>query len=365
MFEEKNNNLDDLIGGNQQPIIVQEKSSDKKFLYTLLILLVILFLVALGLIAFLGSKYFGGESANTAVQQQVQQSPQVRQVQPVKMENTTKQTVEQPVQQVVQKPAPKPVVKPVEIKQVKVEQKAQAEDTSLSDLEELVKTEEKPKPKTVVEKSITKVAKSAGKGLSQQELATIAKLVAQELAKSKANVKPAQQATQQTATKSSSVQNDAALVASLEQAQTDTLQDEKVDTTRVKKSDVKASGNKKVDTFNKVVVQKQSGGDDELAKLSSEIDTILQSEDVQKEEKGLKFKKALDKEASVRAGELRFIVVKKGDTLSSIAYRAYGRWSAYTKIYKANPDLVKNPNRIYVGMKLRVPVDSEFKATGN
>ena len=356
MFEEKNNNLDDLIGGNQQPIIVQEKSSDKKFLYTLLILLVVLFLVALGLIAFLGSKYFGGNNSTA----QVQQSVPVRQEQPVRMEPATKQVVNQPVQQVVQKP----VAKPAETKAV--EQKAQAEDTSVSDLEQLVKTEEKPKPKTVVEKSITKVAKSAGKGLSQQELATIAKLVAQELEKSKAVSKPVQQATQQKATKSSTAQNDATLVASLEQAQTDTLKDEQVDTSRVKKSDVKASGNKKVDTFNKVVVQKKSAGDDELSKLSSEIDTILQSEDVQKQEKSLKNKnKAINKEINARESELRFIVVKKGDTLSSIAYRAYGRWSAYTKIYKANPDLVKNPNRIYVGMKLRVPVDSEFKAAGN
>ena len=358
MFEEKNNNLDDLIGGNQPPIIVEKESNDKKFLYTLLILLVVLFLVALGLIAFLGSKYFGGNSTTAPVQQQVQQSAPVQQEQPTKV----KQTVEKAVQQV----ANNTVAKPVETKVV--EQKADVakkDDASLSDLEQLVKEEEKPKPKTAVEKSITKVAKSAGKGLSQEELATIAKLVAQELAKSKAAAKPAQKAPQQVQTDASAAQSDAALVASLQQAQTDTLKDEQIDTTKVKKSDVKASGNKKVDTFNKVVVQKQSGGDDELAKLSSEIDTILQSEDVQKEEKGLKFKKALDKEANVRAGELRFIVVKKGDTLSSIAYRAYGRWSAYTKIYKANPDLVKNPNRIYVGMRLRVPVDAEYKAAGN
>ena len=189
-------------------------------------------------------------------------------------------------------------------------------------------------------------------------------MVAQELAKSKATTKPTQQVATQA--KGTTSQSDVSLVASLQNAQTDTLKDESVDTSRVKKSDVKASGNKKVDTFNKVVVQKKSGGDDELAKLSSEIDTILQSEDVQKQEKRLKNKvKVIDKEINARESELRFIVVKKGDTLSSIAYRAYGRWTAYTKIYKANPDLVKNPNRIYVGMRLRVPVDSEFKAAGN
>jgi len=352
MFEEKNNNFDDLIGGTQQPIIVEKQSSDKKFLYTLLILLVILFLVALGLIAFLGSKYFGGNSTTAPAQQQV------------------KQVIQQPkkVQQVVQQPIQKPIVKKV-VEKKAVVAKQQSEDSSVNELEQLVKTQKKPKPKTVVEKSITKVAKSTGKGLSQQELATIAKLVAQELEKNKVVAQPKQvkqvATTQKVENKSSVSQNDAALVASLQQAQADTLKDEKVDTSSIKKSNVKASGNKKVDTFNKVVIQKKSGGDDDLAKLSSEIDTILQSEDVQKEQKNLKFKKAFDKEANVREGELRFIVVKRGDTLSSIAYRAYGRASAYTKIYKANPDLVKNPNRIYIGMKLRVPVDAEYKATNN
>jgi len=57
---------------------------------------------------------------------------------------------------------------------------------------------------------------------------------------------------------------------------------------------------------------------------------------------------------------MRFIVVKSGDTLSSLALKAYGRSSAYVKIYKANPDLIKNPNRIYIGMRLRVPVDDEY-----
>jgi nucleoid-associated protein YgaU len=61
-----------------------------------------------------------------------------------------------------------------------------------------------------------------------------------------------------------------------------------------------------------------------------------------------------------REKALRFIIVKPGDTLGSIARRAYGRASAYVKIYKANPDLLKSPDQIYVGMKLRVPVDEEY-----
>jgi len=352
MFDDKNNNLDDLIGSSQQPIIVQEGGSDKKFLYTLLILLVILFIIALGLIAYLGGKYFEGGKETKA---------------PTVVAQTDRATAQKPVVSISE---------PVSVKRVATNNTAtnnsnakiaDSSSANLSELEGLVNSQETtkpkaaPKPKTVVEKAITKVAStSSSKGLSQEELAKIAQLVAQELSKTKA-VQKANSANSSNSAIASRKKDDA-LVASLQQAEADTLNDTKVDTSNIKQGGkVSASSSKKVDTFNKVVVEKKSGGDDELSKLSAEIDTILQSEDVQKEKQNLKFKKAFDKEANVRASELRFIVVRNGDTLSSIAYRAYGRASAYTKIYRANPDLVKNPNRIYVGMKLRVPMDEEYK----
>jgi nucleoid-associated protein YgaU len=52
---------------------------------------------------------------------------------------------------------------------------------------------------------------------------------------------------------------------------------------------------------------------------------------------------------------MRVIIVKKGDTLTKIALRAYGKVSAYHKLLDANKDLIKNPNNIYVGQRLRVP----------
>jgi len=347
MFDDKNNNLDDLIGSSQQPIIVQEGGSDKKFLYTLLILLVLLFIIALGLIAYLGGKYFEGGKETKA---------------PTVVAQTDRTTAQKPAVSIGE---------PVSVKRVATNNSnaktADSSSANLSELEGLVNSQETTKPKaaakakTVVEKAITKVAStSSSKGLSQEELAKIAQLVAQELSKTKA-VQKANSANSSNSAIASRKKDDA-LVASLQQAEADTLNDTKVDTSNIKQGGkVSASSSKKVDTFNKVVVEKKSGGDDELSKLSAEIDTILQSEDVQKEKQNLKFKKAFDKEANVRASELRFIVVRNGDTLSSIAYRAYGRASAYTKIYRANPDLVKNPNRIYVGMKLRVPMDEEYK----
>lgn len=47
--------------------------------------------------------------------------------------------------------------------------------------------------------------------------------------------------------------------------------------------------------------------------------------------------------------------VKKGETLSKIAEQYYGDPSLYPKIFDANKDILKNPNLIKVGQKLRIP----------
>ncbi len=48
-------------------------------------------------------------------------------------------------------------------------------------------------------------------------------------------------------------------------------------------------------------------------------------------------------------------VVTKNESLSAIAKKVYGDGRKYFRIYKANEDVIKNPNRIYPGMKLRIP----------
>ena len=47
--------------------------------------------------------------------------------------------------------------------------------------------------------------------------------------------------------------------------------------------------------------------------------------------------------------------VKKGETLWKIAAANYGDGSLYTKIFEANRDILKDPNVIKVGQKLRIP----------
>ncbi len=47
--------------------------------------------------------------------------------------------------------------------------------------------------------------------------------------------------------------------------------------------------------------------------------------------------------------------VKSGDTLSKIAKAEYGNANDYMIIFEANKDILKDPNKIYPGQKLKIP----------
>ena len=49
--------------------------------------------------------------------------------------------------------------------------------------------------------------------------------------------------------------------------------------------------------------------------------------------------------------------IVSGDTLGAIAKRYYGSASKYMKIFEANKDIISDPNKIYPGQKIRIPLD--------
>ena len=51
----------------------------------------------------------------------------------------------------------------------------------------------------------------------------------------------------------------------------------------------------------------------------------------------------------------QYHVVVRGDTLSKIAEQYYGDEMLYKKIFEANRDVIKNPDLIQIGWKLRIP----------
>ena len=54
--------------------------------------------------------------------------------------------------------------------------------------------------------------------------------------------------------------------------------------------------------------------------------------------------------------ESRYYTVVRGDTLSAIAKKEYGNANDYMKIFEANKPMLSNPDKIYPGQLLRIPV---------
>lgn len=52
-----------------------------------------------------------------------------------------------------------------------------------------------------------------------------------------------------------------------------------------------------------------------------------------------------------------YYVVVSGDTLGGIAKKFYGNASKYTRIHAANKELIPDPNKIYAGQKIKIPLD--------
>ena len=55
--------------------------------------------------------------------------------------------------------------------------------------------------------------------------------------------------------------------------------------------------------------------------------------------------------------KVEYYEIASGDTLGAIAKRYYGSAGKYMKIFEANKDIISDPNKIYPGQKIRIPLD--------
>lgn len=58
-----------------------------------------------------------------------------------------------------------------------------------------------------------------------------------------------------------------------------------------------------------------------------------------------------------QGSKVEFYVIQKGDTLSAVAQRYYGKASEYPRLFEANREVIKDPDKIFVGQKIRIPLD--------
>lgn len=60
--------------------------------------------------------------------------------------------------------------------------------------------------------------------------------------------------------------------------------------------------------------------------------------------------------APEQQAKVEYYTVAKGDTLSGIAKKILGNAMEYPKIFEANREVIKDPDLIYPGQKIRIPV---------
>jgi nucleoid-associated protein YgaU len=73
--------------------------------------------------------------------------------------------------------------------------------------------------------------------------------------------------------------------------------------------------------------------------------------------KGVSEVKADGVSAPPQPAPVEYYVIQKGDSLSVIAKRYYGNAKDYPRIFDANREVIKNPDLIYPGQKIRIPLD--------
>ena len=118
--------------------------------------------------------------------------------------------------------------------------------------------------------------------------------------------------------------------------------------------DVKLSGIKNVEVTFDDGVATVCG---ECANEATRNNAVLIVGDVKGVEKinadGLTFPEPVEEEVE----KVEYYEIVSGDTLGGIAKRFYGSASKYTRIHEANKELIPDPNKIYPGQKIKIPLD--------
>ena len=61
--------------------------------------------------------------------------------------------------------------------------------------------------------------------------------------------------------------------------------------------------------------------------------------------------------AALEPGNVEYYVIQSGDSLSKIAKKYYQDAMEYPRIFAANKEVIKDPDLIYPGQKIRIPMD--------
>lgn len=64
----------------------------------------------------------------------------------------------------------------------------------------------------------------------------------------------------------------------------------------------------------------------------------------------------IDATTALEPQNVEYYVIQSGDSLSKIAKKYYGNANDYPKIFEANREVIKDPDLIFPGQKIRIPL---------
>ena len=304
--------------------------SSRGLIYILITVLVIVLIIAIGVIVYMGMKMMDMQNAQAKAQatQRIQQPS-------LNVQEEVKKAIAKEMKQ-LQESLPKP--------QEKEERRLKRED--IAAIVGMVMAQMQQKQAQAKAKNKTAVGDE--NSLDSQ----IEKIVDSEGEKEDTDV-----STSKDADNNNELDN---LLSALESVDADSVDEEEngddeidLDSLDLDKIEAKEAKGQSSNSYNKVVVKEDNDTQDDLAKLGGEIEQLIKKS--AKEVKESEYEKRMKREVRERKNEMRTIIVRRGDTLTLIAKRAYGSGRMYKKLLRANPRLRKNPNRIFVGQRLRVP----------
>lgn len=62
-------------------------------------------------------------------------------------------------------------------------------------------------------------------------------------------------------------------------------------------------------------------------------------------------------ESALEQANVEYYIIQKGDSLSKIAKKYYGNANDYPRLFEANREVIEDPDLIYPGQKIRIPLD--------
>ncbi|MGZ8218313.1 peptidoglycan-binding protein LysM [Methylomagnum sp.] len=71
--------------------------------------------------------------------------------------------------------------------------------------------------------------------------------------------------------------------------------------------------------------------------------------------KALSPEEATATETVPATSDVDYYTIASGDTLSALAKRFYGDSGQYPRLFEANREVIKDPDKIFVGQKIRIP----------